>query len=119
MAEQDGTLLPFNIRERAALYASYMSFVKGGGMFVPTKKHFKMGEKIMLLMNISIPTHGIEEKLPVKGKVIWITPDNLQPGRVHGIGVQFNDDDVGRKAQIKIENALGRHLASTRATHTL
>lgn len=117
MAEE--VLLPFNIRERAALYASYMSFVKGGGMFVPTKKQYKMGETILLLININIPSHHIEEKLPVKGKVIWITPENLQPGLVHGIGVQFADDDASRKAQIKIENALGRHLASTRATHTL
>ncbi len=118
MANEE-VLLPFNIRERAALYASYMSFVKGGGIFVPTKKQYKLGETVLLLINISIPSHQIEEKLPVKGKVIWITPENLQPGRVHGIGVQFTNDDAGKKAQIKIESALGHHLASARPTHTL
>ncbi|MDR1530250.1 MAG: PilZ domain-containing protein [Burkholderiales bacterium] len=120
MAEpQEEVLLPLNIRERVVLYSSYMSFVRGGGIFVPTKKKFKLGDSVLLAINIDIPAHHIEERLPVKGKVVWVTPDNLQPGRVSGIGVQFTVDEAGKNAQAKIESALGRHLASNRETYTL
>jgi type IV pilus assembly protein PilZ len=114
-----GRLLPINVRERAALYASYMSFVRGGGFFVPTNKPFKMGEEVLLLININIPAHHVEEKLPVHGFVVWITPESRRPGRVQGIGVQFTDDKDGEHAQRVIEGVLGRHVASTRETHTL
>ena len=29
-------VLSLNIRERAALYAAYMPFLRGGGIFIPT-----------------------------------------------------------------------------------
>ena len=29
-------VLSLNIREKAALYAAYMPFLKGGGIFIPT-----------------------------------------------------------------------------------
>ncbi|MDR0587700.1 MAG: PilZ domain-containing protein [Burkholderiales bacterium] len=114
-----GVLLPINVRERAALYASYMSFVRGGGFFVPTSKPFSMGDEVFLLININIPAHQIDEKLQARGKVVWITPESVRPGRLRGIGVQFADDKEGMRAQTVIEGILGKHLGSVRETHTL
>ena len=31
-------VLSLNIREKAALYAAYMPFLKGGGIFIPTSR---------------------------------------------------------------------------------
>ena len=33
-------VLSLNIRERAALYAAYMPFLKGGGIFIPTSRQY-------------------------------------------------------------------------------
>ena len=57
------------------------------------------------------------EKLPVAGKVVWITPKGAQGNRAAGIGVQFNaDSDMANK---KIENYLAGTITSDRPTHTL
>ncbi|MDR2244297.1 MAG: PilZ domain-containing protein [Burkholderiales bacterium] len=110
-----GVVLPVNILSRSSLYAAYMSFVKGGALFVPTNNKHSLGEEVFLLLMIK----DVPEKLPVQGKIIWVTPETLQAGRIKGIGVQFADNDAGHKAQKTIEKILGRHLASDRPTHTL
>jgi hypothetical protein len=45
---------------------------------------------------------GEDEKLPVAGRVIWLTPKGAQGKRTAGIGVQFSDQDRGQ-TQKKIE----------------
>ncbi|MDR0250303.1 MAG: PilZ domain-containing protein [Burkholderiales bacterium] len=110
-----GAVLPVNIPSRSVLYAAYMSFVKGGGLFVPTSKKHNLGEEVFLLLTIK----DVPDRMPVQGKVIWVTPETLQAGRVKGIGVQFSDNEAGHKAQKVIEKILGRHLASDRPTSTL
>ena len=57
------------------------------------------------------------EKLPVAGKVVWITPRGAQGNRPAGIGVQFNEDAIA--ARNKIETYLTGALKSDRQTHTL
>jgi len=37
-------VLSLNIREKAALYAAYMPFLKGGGIFIPTSRAYQLGE---------------------------------------------------------------------------
>ncbi|MDR2016382.1 MAG: PilZ domain-containing protein [Burkholderiales bacterium] len=110
-----GAVLPVNIPSRSSLYAAYMPFVKGGGLFVPTSKKHHLGEEVFLLLTVK----DVPDKLPVQGKVIWVTPETLQAGRIKGIGVQFSDSEAGQKAMKVIEKILGRHLASDRPTHTL
>ena len=39
-----GGLLSLAIRDKNALYASYMTFVRGGGLFIPTTKPYKQGK---------------------------------------------------------------------------
>lgn len=125
MAEEDNKLnastnmpkpgvLSLAIKEKAALYASYMPFVKGGGLFIPTNKEFKMGDEVFMLLSlIDDPV-----KLKVVGNVIWISPVS-QGGRPQGIGVQFNEKEGGIEAKNKIEGLLAAALKSGRPTHTM
>jgi len=97
-----------------ALYAAYMPYVKGGGLFIPTNKPFKIGEEVFMLLSL------IDDpmKLKVVGHVVWVTPA-AQAGRPQGVGVQFSEKDGGLEARNKIENLLGSALKSSRATHTM
>ena len=52
------------------LYAAYMPFIKNGGLFIPTNKSYKLGDEVFMLLNLM----DEQEKIPVAGKVVWITP---------------------------------------------
>lgn len=108
-------VLAVSIRDRAALYASYMSFVRGGGLFIPTSKHYALGEEVVLLLTLMEES----ERMPVSGKVVWITPQGAQGGKAAGVGVQFAEDDLGRTARDRIEGYLAGLLNTARNTHTL
>jgi len=107
-------VLSLAIKEKAALYAAYMPFIKGGGLFIPTNKTYKMGEEVFMLLSLLDDPN----KLKVVGNVAWITPVT-QGGRPQGIGVQFNPQDGGTEARNKIEALLGGVLKSSRPTHTM
>lgn len=107
-------VLSLAIKEKAALYAAYMPYVKGGGLFIPTNKPFKIGDEVFMLLSL------VDDpmKLKVVGNVVWITPVT-QGNRPQGIGVQFNEKDGGLEAKNKIEALLGGALKSGRPTHTM
>lgn len=107
-------VLSLAIKEKAALYAAYMPYLKGGGLFIPTSKSFKIGEEVFMLLSL------IDDpmKLKVVGHVVWVTPA-AQAGRPQGVGVQFSDKDGGLEAKNKIENLLGSALKSSRPTNTM
>lgn len=106
-------ILNVNIKDKAVLYAAYMPFIKSGGIFIPTSKNYKIGEEVFLLLGLMEEP----EKLPVAGKVVWITPRGAQGSRAAGIGVQFNEKDVA--VRNKIETYLAGSLNTDRITHTL
>ena len=106
-------ILSLAIKDKAVLYAAYMPFVRNGGLFIPTKKEYELGDEVFMLLNLMDEA----EKIPVAGKVVWITPKGAQGNRAAGIGVQFNvQDDVARS---KIETYLAGALQSDRHTHTM
>ncbi len=106
-------ILSLTIKDKAVLYAAYMPFVKNGGLFIPTAKSYALGDEVFMLLSLM----DEPEKIPVAGKVIWVTPKGAQGNRAAGIGVQFNDqDDI---ANHKIENYLAGALESDRLTHTM
>lgn len=106
-------ILSLTIKDKAVLYSAYMPFIRHGGLFIPTSKQYKLGEEIFLLLSLMEEA----EKIPVAGKVIWITPAGAQGNRAAGIGVQFSDqDDTARRT---IENYLAGSLESDRPTHTM
>ncbi len=102
------------IKDKQALYMSYMPFVENGGLFVPTKKEYNLGDEMFLLVKI------IDEIEPVhiSGKVIWVSPPGALGNRPLGVGIQFTGDDA-RKTVNLIENKLGASVSLTRPTHTM
>jgi len=107
------SVLTLTIQDKGVLYGAYMSFLKNGGLFVPTTRSYRLGDEVFLLLSLM----DEPEKLPVAGRVVWITPEGAQGNRQAGIGIEFSDQDVGITA--KIENYLGGSLGSDRVTHTL
>lgn len=102
------------IREKAALYAAYMPFLDGGGLFVPTTRAVRLGDELYLLLSLMDEPN----RLSVTGKVVWITPGGT-PQRQQGLGVQFAKDDAGQRARSRIEELLGGTLKANRPTHTI
>jgi type IV pilus assembly protein PilZ len=109
------SVLSLAIKEKAALYAAYMPFLKNGGMFVPTNKPYKIGDEIYLILALMDDPN----KYPIAGKVAWITPPGANNNKAQGIGVHFPADETGQRAKRRIEEILGAALRSSRATHTL
>jgi type IV pilus assembly protein PilZ len=109
------SVLSLAIKEKAALYAAYMPFLKNGGMFVPTNKPYKIGDEIYLILSLMDDPN----KYPIAGKVAWITPAGANNNKAQGIGVHFPADETGQRARLRIEEILGAALRSSRATHTL
>ena len=109
------SVLSLAIKEKAALYAAYMPFLKNGGMFVPTNKAYKIGDEVYLILSLMEDAN----KYPIAGKVAWITPAGANNSKAQGIGVHFPADEAGQRAKLRIEEIPGAALRSARATHTL
>jgi len=107
-------LLTFEIPDRHALYLSYMPFVRNGGLFIPTDRPYRIGDEVFVLVQLS--EEG--ERLPVAGRVVWVTPNGAQGKRQAGIGVQFSEQDAGA-TQKKIETLLAGMLNAEEATLTM
>lgn len=111
--EQSHSVLTLTIKDKSVLYAAYMPFIKNGGLFIPTSKEYELGDEVSMLLNLMDDI----DKIPVTGKVAWITPRGAQGNRAAGVGVQFNDDGV--YARNRIETYLTGALKSERPTHTM
>jgi type IV pilus assembly protein PilZ len=108
-------VMSLHIKERGALYAAYMPFLRNGGIFIPTSKALALGEEVFLLLTLM----DDPQKVAVQGKVVWITPAGANNSLAQGVGVEFAGSDEGRQARSKIEALLGGVLNSTRPTHTM
>jgi len=108
-------ILSLAIKDRNVLYDAYMPFVKGGGLFVPTIKRYSLGDEVFLLL--TLPDE--KDRLPVAGKVVWITPTAAQGNRTAGIGVQFAESADGDTVRTKIESILAGILGSEKPTQTM
>jgi type IV pilus assembly protein PilZ len=106
-------ILSLTIKDKAVLYSAYMPFLDNGGLFVPTNKSYKIGDEVFMLLTLMDEA----EKIPIAGKVVWVTPRGAQGNRTAGIGVQFSEQDA--VANSKIENHLAGSLSSDRPTHTM
>ncbi|MEM9102199.1 MAG: PilZ domain-containing protein [Pseudomonadota bacterium] len=107
-------ILSLTIKDKAVLYAAYMPFIENGGLFIPTNKQYRIGDEVFMLLTLMEE----KEKVPVAGKIIWITPKGAQGNRAAGVGVQFSNQDNGQ-ARTKIETYLAGALESERPTHTM
>ncbi len=108
-------ILSLAVKDKAALYNAYMPYLKNGGIFVPTAKRYFLGDEVFLLL--TLPESS--ERLPVAGKVVWITPAGAQGNRTAGIGVQFTDTSEGETVKGRIETLLAGTLNSDKPTQTM
>ncbi len=96
------TILKLPLNDVAALHSSFMPFVRGGAIFVPTKSEsYNFGDEIIVSMHLK----STDKKLAIPGKVMWIAPESCERG-TEGLGIQF----IGTtKAKVKliIETMLG------------
>jgi type IV pilus assembly protein PilZ len=106
-------ILSLTIKDKAVLYSAYMPFLDNGGLFVPTNKAYSLGDEVFMLLTLMDES----VKIPISGKVVWVTPRGAQGNRTAGIGVKFSEQDASANA--KIENYLAGTLSSDRPTHTM
>jgi type IV pilus assembly protein PilZ len=106
-------ILSLTIKDKAVLYAAYMPFIRNGGLFVPTNKSYEIDDEVFMLLTLM----DEQEKIPIAGRVVWVTPRGAQGNRTSGIGVQFSEQDAAANA--KIEEYLAGMLSSDRPTHTM
>lgn len=105
-------ILSLWIRDRRVLRAASMPFLRHGGLFVPTDRPLVLGDEVFLLLRLL----DDPERIPVAGKVVWITPKGTL-GRAAGAGVQFSGEDS--LVRDKIENCLSGVPDTDYRTHTL
>jgi type IV pilus assembly protein PilZ len=108
-------LLSLQIKDKKELYSAYMPYVKGGAIFVPTPKRYQLGDEVFLMVNF------LEDKsrLPVVGKVVWVSPMGQMGGRRPGVGVQMSEAAENHEIRNKIEIILAGMLDSDNPTHTM
>lgn len=107
-------ILTCEIKDVTELHKLYMPFVENGGVFVKTKNSYNLGDDVFLLLSLME-----EEKFPVTGKVIWITPLGASGLKHAGIGVQFADNVDMAQARTKIETFLAPFKGDNLATETM
>lgn len=106
-------ILSLTIKDRAALQAAYMPFIRNGGLFVPSARSFALGDEVFLLLRLM----DDPDRATAAGKVVWVTPPGAPRRKPAGVGVQFNEPDSALLARIK--SWLGDALDPCRETHTL
>jgi Tfp pilus assembly protein PilZ len=57
-------MLSLAIKERSALFAAYMPYVKGGGLFIPTNRPYQMGDQVYMLLTLMEDPN----KLPISAR---------------------------------------------------
>ena len=110
-------VLQLRLESKPVIYASYMSFLEYGGVFLPTDDKFDMGEEILLVLELV--GLGKTEKIFIKTNVCWINANPSASGRPKGIGLAFGSDESGLKAKTIFENILSGLLHNERPTYTL
>lgn len=108
-------ILSLVLKDKAGLYGAYMPYIKNGAVFVPTAKRYALGDEVFLLLTLPEST----EKLPVPGKVVWITPVGAQANRPAGVGVQLADSTEGEIIRNRIETLLAGTSGSDKPTQTM
>ncbi|MDX1496262.1 MAG: PilZ domain-containing protein [Salinisphaeraceae bacterium] len=107
-------IMTVELENKQALFAAYMPFIKNGGLFINTRDSYVLGEEVFALLHLQEQ----EEKLPVAGKVVWVTPRHAQGKRYPGIGIQFSPQDNGA-TQKKIETIIAGMQAEEHVTNTM
>ncbi len=97
--------LSYIINDPIELNLSYMPFIAGGGLFIPTSKTFSLGTQVAV--DLQLP--GKKESISITGKVVWIIPPNALHHVLTGIGIQFTDTNA-QTIRTQLEALLDRSM---------
>ena len=113
MQPRMGGLIQVNINYRATLHASYMPYILGGGLFVPSKNPVKMGDEVFVLAGL--PDQS--QKVPLTGKVIWISQkqNGIKP---QGFAIQLTGQK-GIYYKMEAEKLLAGSMSLDRPSFTM
>jgi type IV pilus assembly protein PilZ len=62
-------ILSLAIKDKGALYAAYIPFVRNGGLFVATRNYYRLNDKVFMLITLMEDN----ELLWAVGRALWIT----------------------------------------------
>ncbi|MDN3522236.1 PilZ domain-containing protein [Halomonas ramblicola] len=105
--------LSLNIQDVQTLLSAYMPSLERGGIFVPTRERYELGQEIYLLLTLP----GESDRVPVTGQVVWVSPEGVTGRRMPGVGIHFSVGD--QAVRDRIENLLAGHLDKGTPTYTL
>lgn len=113
--EMRPTVLSLNVANVSALYAAYMPFLLRGGVFVPTTKHYDLGDEVFLLLQLPDEPERSRSPAPWCGS---------RRRGCRGIGCRGSacispNRKPSQQLRVRIERKLGTLLGSGRTTHTL
>jgi len=113
MQPRMGGIIQANIPDVDTLFACYMPYVSGGGLFVPSNQPVKMGEEVFILATLPEQT----QKVPLTGKVIWIS--HKQNGvKPQGFGIQLSGEK-GVYYKSEAERILAGLKSDNRTSYTM
>ena len=95
------SVIPVRFKNLDQLYKSYMPFLRNGGLFVPTRRRYLMGQEIMIVVQLP----GEDQSLSVAGIVSWVNTENATGHKKQGVGVEFSDGN-GISLRAKIDALL-------------
>ncbi|MDT8880448.1 PilZ domain-containing protein [Halomonas saccharevitans] len=105
--------LSLTIQDVPTLLSAYMPVLERGGIFVPTRERYALGQEVFLLLMLP----GDDERVPVTGQVVWVSPEGVAGRRVPGIGIHFSPED--QAVRDRIETLLAGQLDKGAPTYTL
>ncbi|UYV17800.1 PilZ domain-containing protein [Halomonas qaidamensis] len=105
--------LSLTIPDIPTLLSAYMPFLDRGGIFVPTKAPYSLGQQVYLLLTLP----GESERLSITGHVVWVSPEGVSGQRMPGIGLHFSQQDYS--VRDRIETLLAGQLDKAPPSFTL
>lgn len=109
-----GGIITCNIGDVETLYQSYLPFVRGGGIFVPSSKPHQLGEEVFVAFTLP----QSQERYPLNGKVIWVNHKSIG-SRPAGFAMQFGADANSVRIKNEVERLLAGKLESPKPTYTM
>lgn len=105
-----------NIPEKKELYRCYMPFIKHGGLFIPFNEEvgpnqISPGQNIFIVLTIL----DQRNKIPIHGKVVWISKGGMQKG----YGVSLGNTPAMKALKESIETAIMDFTTKKEATYTI
>lgn len=104
-------IISLNLKDKTALHANYMPFIRGGGIYAVSDKEFKLGDSVILSLHVV----SIAKKFATPGKVVWMSPQQAQGPQ--GVGVQFTGTNK-ENVRMALEAVLGDLANKPSVYHT-